>query len=63
MWGLLVRAKHDRVLGEARPKLFETLGSGAADGHIAVEDCGTDGTSQVQQEEGAPDAPEASGAV
>ena len=35
--GLLVRAQHDRVLGEARPKLFETLGGGAADGCIAVE--------------------------
>ena len=35
--GLLVRAQHDRVLGEARPKLFETLGGGAADGCIEVE--------------------------
>ncbi len=38
--GLLVRAKHDRVLGKARPKLFETLGGGAADGRIAVEIAG-----------------------
>ncbi len=38
--GLLVRAKHDRVLGKARPKLFETLGGGAANGCIAVEIAG-----------------------
>ena len=35
--GLLVRAKHDRVLGAERPKLFETLSGGDADGCIAVE--------------------------
>ena len=48
--GLLIRAKHDRVLGKALPRLFETLG-------------GTDGTFQVRQEESTSNAPEASGAA
>ncbi len=34
---LLVRAKHDRVLGERKPKLFATLRGGAPDGRIDVE--------------------------
>ena len=34
---LLVRAKHDRVLGKGKPKLFATLRSGAPDGRIDVE--------------------------
>ena len=34
---LLVRAKHDRVFGKGKPKLFATLRGGAADGRIDVE--------------------------
>ena len=34
---LLVRAKHDRVLGKGKPKLFATMRSGAPDGRIDVE--------------------------
>ncbi len=34
---LLVRAKHDRVLGKGKPKLFATLRGGAPDGRIDVE--------------------------
>ncbi len=34
---LLVRAKHDRVLGPRRPKLFATMSGGAPDGRIDVE--------------------------
>ncbi|MCY3612218.1 MAG: IS4 family transposase [Gemmatimonadetes bacterium] len=35
--GLLVRAKHDRVLGKGRPKLFATMSGGAPDGMVDVE--------------------------
>ncbi len=34
---LLVRAKHDRVLGPRQPKLFATMSGGAPDGRIDVE--------------------------
>ena len=34
---LLVRARHDRVLGKGRPKLFALMGGGAPDGLIDVE--------------------------
>ena len=34
---LLVRAKHDRVLGRGKPKLFATMSGGAPDGLIDVE--------------------------
>ncbi len=34
---LLVRAKHDRVLGEEKPKLFATMGGDTPDGLIDVE--------------------------
>ena len=34
---LLVRAKHDRVLGKGKPKLFATLRGGAPDGRIDIE--------------------------
>ncbi|MCY4112019.1 MAG: IS4 family transposase [Chloroflexi bacterium] len=34
---LLVRAKHDRVLGQGRPKLFAALSAGAADGVMDIE--------------------------
>ncbi len=34
---LLVRARHDRVLGERQPKLFATMSGGAPDGRIDVE--------------------------
>ena len=34
---LLVRAKHDRVLGKRKPKLFATLRGGVPDGRIDVE--------------------------
>ena len=34
---LLVRAKHDRVLGKGKPKLFATLRDGVPDGRIDVE--------------------------
>ena len=34
---LLVRAKHDRVLGGRQPKLFATMSGGAPDGRIDVE--------------------------
>ena len=34
---LLVRAKHDRVLGKGKPKLIATLCGGAPDGRIDVE--------------------------
>ncbi len=35
--GLLVRARHDRVLGKGRAKLFATLSAGSPDGGITVE--------------------------
>ncbi len=34
---LLVRARHDRVLGERHPKLFATMSGGVPDGRIDVE--------------------------
>ena len=34
---LLVRAKHDRVLGNHQPKLFRTMSGGAPDGRVDVE--------------------------
>ena len=34
---LLVRAKHDRVLGKGQPKLFATMSGGAPDGMVDVE--------------------------
>ena len=34
---LLVRARHDRVLGARQPKLFATMSGGAPDGRIDVE--------------------------
>ena len=37
---LLVRAKHDRVLGENKPKLFATMSGGAPEGRMTIE---TDG--------------------
>ena len=39
--GLLVRAKHDRVLGKGRPKLFAAMSGGAPDGMVDVEVEGT----------------------
>ena len=34
---VLVRAKHDRRLGEGLPKLFETLRNAPADGHVEID--------------------------
>ena len=34
---LLVRARHDRVLGKGRPKLFAVMAGGAPDGRIDIE--------------------------
>ena len=52
--GLLARAKHDRVLGKARSKLFETLSGGAAEGRIAVEITGLMARTKFSRKTGRP---------
>ena len=57
---LLVRARHDRVLGERQPKLFPTM-SGGAGWPDRCRDRRADGAAQVQQEEGEALSPQAVG--
>ena len=54
---VLVRAKHDRRLGEGVSKLFATLRNAPADGYVEIEIGPPERTAQVQPQAGPPRAP------